>query len=124
MTGEKGKKVKKKKGGGKANETPRASESDPSGSEEDSGTADQIAAMQQQPGTADQTAAMQQQMDEQVERRVAVKMIEERARLAQAQAQAQGVTGTAQNMTTPRRGGPLGPGTPASTPGKRIHSLV
>ena len=98
--------MKRRKGGGKTNGTPRASDSDPGESEEDSGTADQI-------------AAMQQQMNEQIERQVAEKMREERARMAQALAQ--DTARTAQGMTTPRRGGPPGPGTPASTLGKRIH---
>ena len=80
------------------NGAPRASDTDPDKSEED-------------PGTAEQVARLQQQMNEQVERQVAARMREERER-------------TAQDTATPRRGGPPGPGTPASILGKRIHSIV
>ena len=98
----------KKRGGNEANGSllhmtphngaPRASDTEPDESEEE-------------PGMAEQVARLQREMNEQIEIQVAVRLREERARIAH-------------DAATPRRAGPPAPGTPTSILGKRIYSIV
>ena len=60
---------------------------------------------------AEEVARLQRDMNERVERQGELRLREERARMGH-------------DVSTPRRAGPPAPVTPASTPGKRLHSLV